>query len=163
MPRAKKRKETGKTAMFSGRPVSTAVKTVFVAGSPALKSAGCPVDLADRWQVFGICIFLAALVWSVFGQTVHYGFVNYDDDVYISDNPIVQKGLTWEGFRWALTYGEVGHWHPLTWLSHMLDCQLFGLNAGDHHLVNVLIHTATVILLFLVLRCMTGFLWRSAF
>jgi len=149
--------------MFSGKPVSPTVKTAFVAGSPALESADCPVGLADRWLVFGICIFLAAIVWLVFGQTVHYAFVNYDDDVYVSDNPVVQKGLTWEGFRWALTYGEVGHWHPLTWLSHMLDCQLFGLNPGDHHLVNVLIHTATVILLFLVLRRMTGFLWRSAF
>ena len=72
-------------------------------------------------------------------------------------NPVVQKGLTWEGFRWALTYGEIGHWHPLTWLSHMLDCQLYGLNAGGHHLTNVLLHTAAAILLFLVLRRMTGF------
>ena len=77
--------------------------------------------------------------------------------------PVVQKGLTWEGFRWALTYGGIGHWHPLTWLSHMLDCQFYGLNAGGHHLTNVLLHTATVILLFLLLRQMTGCLWRSAF
>jgi tetratricopeptide (TPR) repeat protein len=104
-----------------------------------------------------------AAIWVVFGQTLGYGFVNCDDDLYVYENPVVQKGLTWEGFRWALTYGQIGHWHPLTWLSHMLDCQLYGLQAGGHHLTNLLLHTATAILLFLVLRQMTGFLWRSAF
>jgi len=113
--------------------------------------------------VFGVCVFLVAAIWVVFGQTVRYEFVNYDDDLYVYDNPVVQKGLTWEGFRWALTYVNIGHWHPLTWLSHMLDCQLYGLHAGGHHLTNVLLHAATVILLFLVLREMTGALWRSAF
>jgi Flp pilus assembly protein TadD len=117
----------------------------------------------ERRTVLGVCIFLATIVWAVFGQTLHHEFVSFDDGPYVYDNPIVQKGLTWEGFRWALTYSEIGHWHPLTWLSHMLDCQLFGVNAGEHHLTNVLFHTATVILLFLVLRQMTGALWRSAF
>jgi tetratricopeptide (TPR) repeat protein len=122
-----------------------------------------PVGWDDRWTVPGVCIFLAAITLAVFGRTSHYGFVNFDDNEYVFENPVVQKGLTLEGFRWALTCGEIGHWHPLTWLSHMLDCQLCGLNAGGHHLTNVLLHTATVILLFLVLRRMTGFLWRSAF
>jgi len=122
-----------------------------------------PAGLNDRWLVSGVCIFLAAIVWVVFGQTLRYEFVSFDDDLYVYDNPVVQKGLTWEGFRWALTYGSIGHWHPLTWLSHMLDCQLYGLQAGGHHLTNILLHTATVVLLFLVLRRMTGFLWRSAF
>jgi tetratricopeptide (TPR) repeat protein len=117
----------------------------------------------DRWMVPGVCIFLAAIIWAVFGQTLRHQFVNYDDDLYVYDNPVVQKGLTWEGFRWALTYGNIGHWHPLTWVSHMLDCQFYGLNPGGHHLTNVLLHTATTILLFLVLRRMTGALWRSAF
>jgi tetratricopeptide (TPR) repeat protein len=122
-----------------------------------------PTRLDERRTVLGVCIFLAAIVWAVFGQTLHHEFVSFDDGPYVYDNPIVQKGLTWEGFRWALTYSEIGHWHPLTWLSHMLDCQLFGVNAGEHHLTNVLLHMATVILLFLVLRQMTGALWRSAF
>ncbi|MGP8052597.1 MAG: tetratricopeptide repeat protein [Limisphaerales bacterium] len=117
----------------------------------------------DRWLVSGVCLFLAAIVWMVFGQTLHHEFVNLDDNLYVYENPVVQKGLTGEGFRWALTYGAIGHWHPLTWLSHMLDCQWYGLQAGGHHLTNILLHTATVILLFLVLRRMTGFLWRSAF
>jgi tetratricopeptide (TPR) repeat protein len=131
-------------AMHSSAPVSSAV-------------------LNDRWLVPGVCVFLAAMVWAVFGQTLGYEFVSYDDNQYVCENPVVQKGLTWEGFRWALTYGGIGHWHPLTWLSHMLDCQLYGLNPGGPHLTNVLLHTATTILLFLILRQMTGFLWRSAF
>jgi tetratricopeptide (TPR) repeat protein len=119
--------------------------------------------LNDRWTVPAVCIFLAVAVWVVFGQTLRHEFVNYDDNVYVYANPVVQKGLTWEGFRWALTYGQIGHWHPLTWLSHMLDCQFYGLSPGGHHLTNVLLHGAAAILLFLVLRQMTGFLWRSAF
>src|SRR5450432_608611 len=83
----------------------------------------------EHWTVLGVCIFLVVIVWTVFGQTLHHGFVNFDDGPYLYDNPIVQKGLTWEGFRWALTFSEIGHWHPLTWLSHMLDCQLLGVNA----------------------------------
>ncbi len=112
--------------------------------------------------VFSVCVLLALMVFLVFGRTLGCGFV-FDDGVYVSRNLIVQRGLTWEGFRWALTYSAIGHWHPLTWLSHMLDCQLYGLNAEGHHFTNVLLHTATVILLFLVLRQMTGALWRSAF
>ena len=126
-------------------------------------SGSRPAARPDRWTVLGVCIFLAAITFAVFGQTLGYDFVNYDDGEYVYINPFVQQGLTWEGFRWALTYGNIGHWHPLTWLSHMLDCQLYGLNPGGHHLTNVLLHTAAVILLFLVLRRMTGFLWRSVF
>ena len=76
---------------------------------------------------------------------------------------MVARGLSLKGVEWAFTHIVVSNWHPLTMLSHMLDCQLYGLNAGGHHLTNVLLHTATAILLFLVLRRMTGFLWRSAF
>ena len=84
------------------------------------------VRLDERWTVPGVCIFLTAIVWMVFGQTLHHDFVSYDDDHYVTGNPVVQKGLTLEGFRWALTYAGIGHWHPLTWLTHMLDCQLYG-------------------------------------
>src|ERR1700685_881626 len=85
-----------------------------------------------------ICLGLAVMTFAVFGRTLHHQFVNYDDDHYVYDNPVVAKGLTLAGARWALTYGEIGHWHPLTWLSHMLDCQWYGLNPGGHHLTNVL-------------------------
>ncbi|MGO8682494.1 MAG: hypothetical protein ACLQU6_16445, partial [Limisphaerales bacterium] len=150
-------------AVRSSAPVSPAGEMPGGADSRLPESECRPAGLNDRWTVPGVCLFLAAITFAVFGQTVHHEFVNYDDNRYVYENPVVQKGLTWEGFRWALTYGQIGHWHPLTWLSHMLDCQLYGLQAGGHHLTNILLHTATAILLFLVLRRMTGFLWRSAF
>jgi tetratricopeptide (TPR) repeat protein len=134
-----------------------------VEDSPSLKFESPAAGLNDRWLVPGVCIFLAAITFAVFGQTLRYEFVNFDDNLYVYENSVVQKGLTWEGFHWALTYGKIGHWHPLTWLSHMLDCQWYGLSPCGHHLTNVLLHGAAVILLFLVLREMTGFLWRSAF
>jgi len=110
-----------------------------------------------------VCIFLALAVLAVFGQTAHFDFVNYDDDRNVYQNPIVEKGLSVQAAGWAFTRAQDANWVPLTTLSHMMDCQLFGLHAGGHHLVNVLLHAATAILLFLALRQMTGSLWRSAF
>jgi tetratricopeptide (TPR) repeat protein len=114
-------------------------------------------------QVAGVCIVLVLAVLAVFGQTAGFGFVNYDDDFYVFKNPVVAKGLTLKGAVWALTYGKIGHWHPLTWLTHMADCQAYGLWAGGHHLTNVALHAVAAALLFLALREMTGSLWRSAF
>lgn len=110
-----------------------------------------------------MAVFLVLVVLTVFGQTASFQFVNYDDPMYVSENPIVQEGLTWKGVRWAMTYGQIGHWHPLTWLTHMADCQIYGLWAGGHHWTNVALHAITALLLFQVLRTMTGALWRSAF
>lgn len=110
-----------------------------------------------------ICIMLAGTVWGVFGQTLRYGFVNYDDNRYVYENPAIERGVTTEGLHWVLTHPHVGNWHPLASLSHMLDVELYGLHPGGHHLTSVLLHMATVILLFLVLRSMTGSIWRSAF
>jgi Flp pilus assembly protein TadD len=114
-------------------------------------------------QVAGVCIALVLAVLAVFGQTAGFGFVNYDDGKYVYDNPVVAKGLTLQGALWALTFGEIGHWHPLTWLTHMADCQVYGLWAGGHHLTNVALHALAAVLLFLALREMTGNLWRGAF
>jgi tetratricopeptide (TPR) repeat protein len=114
-------------------------------------------------RVVGVCFLLVLAIVAVFGQTAGFGFLSYDDQQYVSENPVVQKGLTWKGALWALTYGEIGHWHPLTWLTHMGDCQIFGLWPGGHHLTNVALHALTTVLLFLVLRAMTGALARSAF
>jgi protein O-mannosyl-transferase len=119
--------------------------------------------LNDRWIVPGLCLGLVALVWLVFGQTIHHQFINLDDGAYVYKNPQVFRGLTSEGIIWAFTQSHAANWHPLTWLSHMLDCQLYGLSPGGHHLTNVLLQVANAILLFLVLRQMTGSLWRSAF
>jgi tetratricopeptide (TPR) repeat protein len=116
-----------------------------------------------RAVTFTLSALLALMVFLVFGQTLRHGFVNYDDDRYVYENPEVSKGLTVEGIGWAFRYGEIGHWHPLTWLSHMLDCQVYGLKPGGHHLTNVLLHAAAAILLFLALRRMTRALWSSVF
>ena len=108
-----------------------------------------------------ICLILIAAVLFVYWQVGDHEFINYDDNVYITDNAQVQKGLTSTGLIWAFTTSHTGNWHPLTWISHMLDCELYGLNPKGHHLTNVLLHTANAILLFVVLRWMTGAIWRS--
>jgi len=117
----------------------------------------------DRLLTFGICLFIALAVWIVFGQTRGYGFVNYDDSVYVYENGHVCEGLSWRGVEWAFTHPVNYNWHPLTMLSYMLDYRLHGLQAGGYHLTNVLLHGTAAILLFLVLRQMTAALWRSAF
>jgi Flp pilus assembly protein TadD len=98
-----------------------------------------------------------ALYWRVGG----YGFVNFDDGDYVAANPALREGLSWKGIAWAFTTFHGGNWHPLTWLSHLLDYRLFGLSAGGPHLENVLLHAASSIALLLVLRRLTGALWRS--
>jgi Flp pilus assembly protein TadD len=122
-----------------------------------------PVGPDSRWTILGVCLFLGALTLAVFSRTLGYEFVNFDDNLYVYENSTVIRGLSLKGIGWAFTHVVGSNWHPLTMMSHMLDCQLYGLNAGGHHLTNVLLHTASAILLFLVLRRMTGKLWRSAF
>jgi tetratricopeptide (TPR) repeat protein len=115
------------------------------------------------WQGLCVCVFLALAVWAVFGQTAHFEFVNFDDDVYVYKNPQVTGGLSLEGMARTFTHAECSLYHPLTMISLMWDYHLHGLQAGGYHLTNVLIHTASVMLLFLILRRMTGAVWRSAF
>lgn len=129
----------------------------------AASSAAPPLSLHGSWPILGVCICLATLTWLVFGQTLHHQFLNYDDGEYVVKNAQVARGLTLEGIVWAFTHVHSSNWHPLTWISHMMDCQLYGLNPGGHHVTNVLLHAATAILLFLVLRLMTGTFWRSVF
>jgi tetratricopeptide (TPR) repeat protein len=117
----------------------------------------------SRWQSLAIGIGLVALTWAVFGQTFGHQFVNYDDPLYVYDNPHIRAGLNWHGVAWAFTHVHSQNWHPLTTLSHMLDCQLFGLNPGAHHLVNVFWHTIAALLLFILLQQMTSRVWMSAF
>jgi tetratricopeptide (TPR) repeat protein len=117
----------------------------------------------SRWPLFGICVFLVALIWAVFGQTFRHQFIDYDDPLYVLDNAHVRAGLTWRGIAWAFTHVHSQNWHPLTTMSHMLDCQLFGVNPGAHHLVNVFWHSVTALLLFMLLQQMTSRVWASAF
>ena len=108
-----------------------------------------------------MCLVIAILV--VYVQVIHFEFAGYDDEVYVTDNRHVQAGLTLNGILWAFTTYHAGNWHPLTWLSHMLDCEIFGLNPAGHHLTNLLLHLGNTLLLFLILEQMTGAMWRSAF
>jgi tetratricopeptide (TPR) repeat protein len=119
-----------------------------------------------------ICAALGLVTLALYLPALHHGFVEYDDQQYVTDNPRVQAGLTWSGLVWAFGF-HAGNWHPLAWLSHMLDCQLFGARAWGHHLTSILLHVATTLLLFVVLERMTSLradasvrqsntMWRSA-
>ena len=110
-----------------------------------------------------ICIFLAVSTFAVYSQVQDHEFINYDDDKYVTNNEYVKAGFTQDSVGWALTTSYNSNWHPMTWLSHMLDAQLFGPNSKGHHLTNLLFHIANVLLLFLVLLRMTGALWQSGF
>ncbi len=112
---------------------------------------------------FPICLILAVTTLVVYWQVSNHGFIGLDDGVYVTENPYVRTGFTREGLIWSFGLFNSANWHPMTWLSHMLDCQVFGLNPGMHHLTSLLFHMANSILLFLVLRRMTGALWRSGF
>jgi tetratricopeptide (TPR) repeat protein len=131
--------------------------------NPQVLVAASTSRSAQHSRVVGLCLALAAITFVVFGQTVGHQFVNFDDGDYVVNNPAVKQGLTFQGVAWAFSGPRYANWHPVTWLSHMLDCQLYGLDAGGHHLTNVLFHTGTLIGLFLVLLRMTGAQWRSAF
>jgi tetratricopeptide (TPR) repeat protein len=112
---------------------------------------------------FAICALLVVTTVVVFAPVAHHDFVNYDDPTYVTSNPHVRSGLSWENGAWAFTSRYGNNWHPLTWLSHMLDCELFGLNPGAHHLMNLAIHALNVVLLFLLLHRITFALWPSVF
>jgi tetratricopeptide (TPR) repeat protein len=108
-----------------------------------------------------ICLLIAVIILAVYWQVGDHAFISFDDRMYVTENPHVQAGLTLEGLRWAFVATDAHNWHPVTWLSHMLDCELYGLNPAGHHLTNVLFHILNSILLFLIFRRMTGSLWRS--
>jgi Tfp pilus assembly protein PilF len=108
-----------------------------------------------------ICMFLIVSSLLVYGQVLNHDFINFDDGKYVTENPPVKAGLTRESIVWAFTTQHDGNWFPLTWLSHMLDCELYGLNPMGHHWTNLQIHIANAVLLFLVFNWMTGALWQS--
>jgi Tfp pilus assembly protein PilF len=112
--------------------------------------------------VWGLCAALALTVFLVFGQTLRHEFITYDDDEYFYANPHVQAGLTWSGACWAVRTTFASNWHPLTWLSLMLDQELFGSGPAGPHFTNVLLHAANSVLLFLLFRRLSGAFWRSA-
>src|SRR5438034_3016094 len=135
-----------------------------IIGSQVMASVDSPPAKSSiRRQVLSVCFFLVVITWLVFGQTVRYDFVNYDDNEYVYANPAITSGLTPQGITYAFSGRHARNWHPLTTLSHMLDCQLWGVRSGGHHFTNIVLHTIAVVLLFLVLKQMTGAIWQSTF
>jgi tetratricopeptide (TPR) repeat protein len=108
-----------------------------------------------------LCLLLCLVTLAFYGPIVHDGFVLLDDVPYILGNPAVRAGITWQTVKWSFTSVHAGYWHPLTWLSHALDCQFFGLNPAGHHYVSLLFHAANALLLFLLLEEATSLFWPS--
>src|SRR3954466_9138381 len=106
-------------------------------------------------------LLLALLAAGAYWKVTRNGFINFDDPDYVTDNLIVRAGLHISGIVWSFASSHASNWHPVTWLSHMLDCQLFGINPAGHHLSSLLIHIINAFLLFLFLRLTTGQVWRG--
>jgi protein O-mannosyl-transferase len=118
-----------------------------------------PASGEKRIVIF--CLLLVAVTLAFYNPIVQNGFTDFDDSVYILRNTQIQSGLTWDTVKWSFTTFRAGYWHPLTWLSHALDCQLFRLNPVGHHYINLLLHAANAVLLFLLLWRATGLAWPS--
>ena len=116
-------------------------------------------DLREKPIVLGALLVLATLL--LYAPVAHHEFLRFDDIAYVADNVHVNTGLNLSNIVWAFTSFHLGNWHPVTWLSHMVDCQLFGLNSGPQHVINVLLHAANVLLLCSLLQRATGAVWRS--
>jgi tetratricopeptide (TPR) repeat protein len=140
---------------LSSSATATAVQPAVVSRPPT------PLFLSGEKHRPISCLLLVLLALAFYNPVVHNGFTNMDDDVYITGNAHVRAGLSWATVKWAFTSFDQANWHPVTWLSHALDCQLFKLNPVGHHYVNVLIHGVNAILLFLLLESATGLIWPS--
>lgn len=129
----------------------------------SLWQRGLPAGTAgDIRSVVFICLILAVVTMTIYWPLRNADFINYDDSEYLTENRNVKGGLTLDGVRWAFRTTIVSNWHPLTWVSHMADITFFGMHSGSHHMVNVALHILNTLLLFLILRRMTGELWKSA-
>ena len=152
---------------MSPSPPAKAAKRAKAAGgsAPSKPSSSPDRGIPDRQTidrrtlVFSLLLFAAVL--ASYSSIIHNQFLDYDDNEYITNNAHVKAGLTWANVQWAFSTSEEANWHPLTWLSHELDSELFGLNPVGHHVVNVLLHAVNAVLLFLLLQSATGFRWRS--
>ena len=128
-------------------------------GESALATAGA-TDISSR-MLLALCVALFGIVVWTFSPSLNGEFLYFDEHWHILDNSHVMDGLTLKGVAWAFRSLEAANWHPVTWLSHMLDCEIHGLDPWGHHLTNVLLHALNAVLVFVVLRAMTGATWRS--
>ena len=129
--------------------------------SPAVKTAPTPPAPHKPWQIAAVCAVLALITIIAYQGVRNNDFVNFDDHGYVLENPHVQQGLNAKSIAWAFTTYDQSNWHPLTWISHMVDWSLYGSNPLGHHLTNVFLHAANAVLLFLLLMYMTGLIGRS--
>jgi len=160
------RKQTG-PAPARGEPLTAGANRKHknrrpFAGSKAAEASPAGRATPSRALIAAMCLALGLATLAVYAQTYWHNFVAYDDDLYVYRNPVVKLGLTPSSVAWAFGTFHCSNWHPLTWLSHLLDCRLFGLNAGAHHLVNVGFHLANSLLLFIAFVRMTRRPWASA-
>jgi hypothetical protein len=135
--------EQGMSKRKASPPSASATGKLRMMPTPitATENPVLPVSLGKRNVV--ICLLLAAATLALYSPVFRYPFVNYDDEIYVAYNPHVQSGLNWNTMRWAFASKEAGNWHPLTWLSHALDWQLFGSHAAGHHATSVVLHAST--------------------
>jgi tetratricopeptide (TPR) repeat protein len=121
------------------------------------------MEISKRfYKILCICLLLTVAILSVYWQVMGFDFINFDDPKYVVENNVIRQGFTLDGIRWAFSTNYAGNWHPLTWISYMLDIEMFGVNPGLHHLTNLLFHVINSVLLFLVFERMTGAILRSA-
>lgn len=128
---------------------------------PALPKTSAPVKATSKAQVWLLALLLGLVTVVLYWPAMRHDFLNYDDQVYVTENVHVQAGLSWAGVKWAFTNPVADNWHPMTTLSHMMDCQMYGLKPWGHHLTSVLLHALNTMLVFLLLRGLTGSTWRS--
>src|SRR5271166_6399837 len=139
------------------------MRRVATKSKSAPNRAATPMGGQSRFPAWLPAALLAAGTIALFWPVTRCDFINYDDPVYVTSNVHVQGGLIWENIKWAFCNPVSSNWHPSTTLSHMLDCQLFGLKAAGHHLTNGLIHALNGVLVYVLLRQITGAKWRSVF
>jgi tetratricopeptide (TPR) repeat protein len=147
-----------------GKPVTSAAEIPQKgpdSGAPAGSLGGLRQFFTDRTNLY-IVLALAAGCFVIYGQTAWFNFISIDDSGYVYENAVVTKGLSWEAIKWAFTTYSQANWHPLTWLSYLTDTTLFGSTPGVYHLVNMLFHAANSVLVYIVLKNLTGSAWRSA-
>ncbi len=119
--------------------------------------------MSPQARKYVLALVLAIITGGIYYGVLHHGFLFLDDGRYVEQNPRVLSGLSWPGVLWALKSTDLSNWHPLTWLSHMLDTELFGPEAAGRHAISLLLHVLNTVVLFWVLQRMTGALWRSGF
>jgi len=120
-------------------------------------------NISSRIKSFFACLIITLLILSVYGQVYNFDFINFDDDIYVTKNKSVNEGISLRSVIWAFTSFHAANWHPLSWISHMLDCQWYGLNSGAHHLTSLFFHILNSLLIFIVLKKTTHKFWQSAF